>query len=148
VQASYVPYKAGNLAMIDLLGGQLHAGMGSVLSTQGNVKSGKLRALAVTTSERSTVLADVPTVAEQGLPGYDLSTWLGFVAPARTPAAIVSRLNAEIVKVAKDQKIVESMEADGAYPVGSSVEQFRQLINAEVGRWGKVIREAGIVLKD
>jgi tripartite-type tricarboxylate transporter receptor subunit TctC len=87
-------------------------------------------------------------VAEQGVPGYDLSTWLGFVAPARTPAPILAKLNAELVRAARDPKIVQVLEADGAYPVGSSIEQFRQTINAEVARWSKVIQDAGITLKD
>jgi tripartite-type tricarboxylate transporter receptor subunit TctC len=148
VQVNYVPYKGGAPALLDVLGGQLSASLGSPLSTLGHIKSGKVRAIAVTTAERSSILPDVPTVAEQGVPGYDLSTWLGFVAPARTPAPIIARLNAELVKAAKDPKIVQVLETDGAYPVGTSIEQFRQVINTEVSRWGKVIKEAGIVLKD
>jgi tripartite-type tricarboxylate transporter receptor subunit TctC len=148
VQVGYIPYKGGAPALVDVISGQLNATFGSPLSTLGHIKSGKVRAIAVTTAERSTILPDVPTIAEQGIAGYDLSTWLGVVAPARTPAPVVGRLNAELAKAAKDQKVVAVLEADGASPVGGSVEQFRQLINAEVGRWGKVIREAGIAIKE
>ncbi len=148
VQVSYIPYKGGAPALVDVLGGQLNATLGSPLSTLGHIKSGKVRAIAVTTAERSSILPDVATVAEQGVPGYDLSTWLGFVAPARTPAAIVNKLNTELARAARDQKIVAVLEADGATPVGGTVEQFRQLIVSEVARWGKVIKEAGIVVAD
>jgi len=148
VQVSYIPYKGGAPALLAVMSGQLSATLGSPLSTLAHIKSGKVRAIAVTTAERSKVLPDVATVAEQGIAGYDLSTWLGFVAPARTPAAIVNKLNGELARAAKDQKIVAVMEADGATPVGGTVEQFRQLITSEVARWGKVIREAGIAVRD
>lgn len=148
VQVSYIPYKGGAPALVDVIAGSLNATLGSPLSTLGHIKSGKVRAIAITTAERSRILPDVATVAEQGIAGYDLSTWLGFVAPAKTPAAIVSKLNGELARAAKDQKIVSVLEADGAYPVGGSVEQFNQLIASEVTRWGKVIREAGIAIKE
>jgi len=148
VQVSYIPYKGGAPALLAVMGGQLSATLGSPLSTLGHIKAGKVRAIAVTTAERSKALPDVASVAEQGIAGYDLSTWLGFVAPARTPAAIVNKLNGELARAARDQKIVAVMEADGATPVGGTVEQFRQLINSEVARWGKVIREAGIAVNN
>jgi tripartite-type tricarboxylate transporter receptor subunit TctC len=108
------------------------------------VKSGKLRALGISTTRRSRVLPDLPTLAEQGVPGYDASTFHGYAVPAGTPAAIVNQLSAEFAKVVKSPDVAERLSADGGEPVGSTPQEFRQFLAAEVLVWRKLVREQGI----
>ena len=144
VKITHVPYKGTGPALVDVIAGQVHMLFGNVLSTLTHVKGGRLRALAVTTARRSKVLPDLPTIAESGVPAYENSTWHGWLAPAGTPQAVVNRLNAELVKAAKAPDISEKLAADGGEGVGSTPEQFGQLIATETARWGRVIKEAGI----
>src|SRR5262245_17057157 len=141
---THIPYKGTGPALIDGIAGQVHMLFGNVLSTMSHVKAGRLRALAVTTGKRSTVLPELPTIAESGVPGYEDTTWFGMIAPAGTPPAIVNRLNAELIKAARSAEVVERLAPDGGEPVGNSPEQFAQLINAEIARWRKVVKSAGI----
>ena len=141
---THIPYKGTGPALIDGIAGQVHMLFGNVLSTMTHVKAGRLRALAVTTAKRSTVLPELPTVAESGVPGYEDTTWFGMIAPAGTPPAIISRLNAELIKAARSSEVVERLAPDGGEPVGNSPEQFAQLISAEIERWRKVVKSAGI----
>ena len=141
---THIPYKGTGPALIDGIAGQVHMLFGNVLSTMTHVKAGRLRALAVTTARRSTVLPELPTVAEAGVPGYEDTTWFGMIAPAGTPPAIINRLNAELIKAARSAEVVERLAPDGGEPVGNSPEQFAQLINAEIERWRKVVKSAGI----
>src|SRR5262249_12632531 len=108
------------------------------------VKAGRLRALGVSTVERSAALPDVPTIAETGVPGFDVSAWYGWVAPARTPTAIVNKLNAELLRVIRLPDISKVIGDAGSAPVGSTPDQFKQHIAAEVPRWGKVVKELGL----
>jgi tripartite-type tricarboxylate transporter receptor subunit TctC len=144
VNITHVPYKGTGPALIDTISGQVHMLFGNVLSTMASMKSGRLRALAVTTAQRSKVLPDLPTIAESGVPGYENSTWFGLLAPAGTPPAVVSRLNAELVKISKSADVIERLAPDGGESVGSTPEQFVRLIAAETARWGKLVKEAGI----
>jgi tripartite-type tricarboxylate transporter receptor subunit TctC len=144
VNITHVPYKGTGPALIDTISGQVHMLFGNVLSTMASMKSGRLRALAVTTAQRSKVLPDLPTIAESGVPGYENSTWFGLLAPAGTPPAVVSRLNAELVKISKSADVIERLAPDGGEPVGSTPEQFVRLIATETARWGKLVKEAGI----
>ena len=144
VNITHVPYKGTGPALIDTISGQVHMLFGNVLSTMASMKSGRLRALAVTTAQRSKVLPDLPTIAESGVPGYENSTWFGLLAPAGTPPAVVSRLNAELVKISKSADVIERLAPDGGESVGSTPEQFVRLIATETARWGKLVKEAGI----
>jgi tripartite-type tricarboxylate transporter receptor subunit TctC len=144
IQAAYVPYRSVGLAMLDLAAGRIHATLANVLSTGPYVKSGKLRALGISTTRRSRVLPDLPTLAEQGVPGYDASTFHGYAVPAGTPAAIVNQLSAEFAKVVKSPDVAERLSADGGEPVGSTPQEFRQFLAAEVLVWRKLVREQGI----
>ena len=144
VKITHVPYKGTGPALIDTISGQVHMLFGNVLSTMASMKSGRLRALAVTTAQRSKVLPDLPTIAESGVPGYENSTWFGLLAPAGTPPAVVSRLNAELVKISKSPDVIERLAPDGGEPVGSTPEQFARLIATETARWGKLVKEVGI----
>ena len=144
VNATYVPYSGTGPSSTALSGGHVDAAMGSVISIGHHVKSGRLRALGVTYAQRSRMWPDLPAIAEQGVPGFEYIAFHGWVAPAGTPAAIVNKLSAEIARVAKLPELADKLKDDGAEPVGSTPEQFRQLIAAEVPRWKKVVQDAGI----
>jgi tripartite-type tricarboxylate transporter receptor subunit TctC len=144
VNITHIPYKGTGPALIDAMAGQVHMLFGNVLSTLTHVKSGRLRALAVTTAKRSRVLPDLPTVSESGVPGYENSTWFGLLAPAGTPAAVLNKLNAELVKTSRSPDIVERLAPDGGEPVGSTPEQFSRHLALEITRWRKVVKDAGM----
>jgi tripartite-type tricarboxylate transporter receptor subunit TctC len=144
VTITHIPYKGTGPALVDAMAGQVHMLFGNVLSTLSHVKTGRLRALAVTTAKRSTALPDLPTIAESGVPGYDNSTWHGWLAPAGTPPAILNRLNAELVKSARAPDVVARLAPDGGEAVGSTPEEFAQHIATEIARWRRVVREAGV----
>jgi tripartite-type tricarboxylate transporter receptor subunit TctC len=146
VKITHIPYKGTGPALVDAMAGQVHMLFGNVLSTLTYVKAGRLRALAVTTAARSKVLPELPTITESGLPGYENSTWHGWLAPAGTPPAILNRLNAELVKSAKAPDLLEKLAADGGEGVGSTPEQFSRHLVMEIARWRKVVKAAGVVL--
>ncbi len=141
---THVPYKGGGPAMSDLLGGQIPSVFASATTATPQVKAGKLRALGTTGSKRSAALPDVPTIAEQGYPGYEATNWYAYVAPAKTPAAIVARLNTEIVRTLRDPETHEAILKQGEEPTPSTPEELAQRIEREYATWGRVIREAGI----
>jgi tripartite-type tricarboxylate transporter receptor subunit TctC len=144
VDVSFIPYKGTGPVLIDLMAGQLGTTFGNVLSSLPHVKSGKLRALATSMNRRSTVLPDLPTIAESGFPDYNLNTWHGWAGPAGTPAAIVNRMSGELARMVKSPQIAEQLAADGGEPVGSTPEEFRKLIASEVPRWRRVVEAARI----
>lgn len=144
VKVTHVPYKGTGQALIETISGQVHAMFGNPLSSYQHVKAGRLRALGVTTAQRSKIFPDLPTVAESGVPGYEDSTWFGMLAPAGTPAAIIGKLNAEIVRTLQSRGVLDRLAPDGAEPVGSTPEQFRDHLAREIARWRKVVKEAGI----
>jgi len=146
VKVTHVPYKGISQATIDTMAGQVHAMFSNPLGSLPYVKSGRLRALAVSSARRSIVLPDLPTVAESGVPGYEAATWHGWLAPAGTPVAIVSRLNSELAKVAKASDVAGKLAADGGEPVGSTPEEFSRFLLTDVARWRKVVRESGMAL--
>lgn len=140
----HVPYKGSTPAITEVLAGQvpfIFTGIPSVLSY---IKAGRLRAIGVTSATRTTALPDVPTIADTGVPGYDVSPWFGVLAPARTPRAIVMKLNDEIVKVLKSTAIRERFAVEGVEPIGDSPEHFAAYIKSELAKWGKVLKESGI----
>ena len=141
-----MPYKGTGPALIDAMSGQVHMLIGNVLSSLQYAKSGRLRALAVTTPKRSAAVPELPTLAEAGVPGYESSTWHAWFAPAGTPAPIVTKLNAELAKSAKSPEILARLTPDGGEPIGSSPEQLRQFIVSDIARWRKVVKDAGIKL--
>ena len=144
VKITHIPYKGTGPALVDALAGQVHMLFGNVLSSLVHAKSGRLRALAVTTARRSKVLPDLPTLDEAGVRGYENSTWFGVVAPAGTPPAIVARLNAELNKASQAPEIIERIAPDGGEPVGSTPGEFGAHIAREIARWRTVVKEAGI----
>ncbi len=144
IQAQYVPYRSVGLAMLDLAGGRLDATLANVLSAGQYVKSGKLRALGISTAQRSRVLPDLPTLAEQGASGYNASTFHGYAVPSGTPIAIVRKLAAEFARSVRAPDIAPSITGDGGEPVGSTPEEFARFIADEVKVWHRVIRESGV----
>ncbi len=147
IDVIHVPYKGTGPALIDTMSGQVHMLVGNVLSSLQYAKSGKLRALAVTTARRSPAVPELPTVAEAGVPGYESSTWHAWFAPAGTARPIVDKLNAELAKAAKAPDVISRLSPDGAQPIGSTPEELRQFIVTDIARWRKVVKDAGIKLE-
>jgi len=144
VKMLHVPYKGGGPAMTDLLGGRVMVFFSTVAVARPHLQSGKIRGLGVTTARRSAALPTLPTIADSGLPGYAVSGWYGVVAPAATPGAVISRLNAETRSVLRLTDIREKLLGAGVDAVDAPVEQFGQLITGELARWGKVIKSLDI----
>ena len=144
VQTVHVPYKGQGPALTDLLAGQVQMLYSSIPSVINQVKSGQLKAIAVGSAKRVPSLADIPTISESGLPGYEAYSWVGIVAPAKTPRDIVVRLNREIVDILKLPDVAEKLNQQGALPVGDTPEQFASYIKDEITKWGAVVRSANI----
>jgi tripartite-type tricarboxylate transporter receptor subunit TctC len=140
----HVPYKGTGPASADLLGGQVQMAFFGIPPLLPHIKTGKLRALAVTGKRRSPELPEVPTVDEAGLRGYEVSPWYGLLAPAGTPRAIVDRLNAEVTKIVRRPEMKEKLVSQGAEPAGGTPEDYAAAIRADTATWARVIREAGL----
>ncbi len=140
----HVAYKGTAPALTDLLAGQVQIMFSTMPPPLPFVKSGKLRALAVTTAKRSKTVPDVPTVAESGVPGFEVQNWQGIVVPAKTPRAIVDRLNREMVKILTQPSLAEVFGTQGLDPVGNTPAQFDKLIRAEIDKWTELVKAAGI----
>ena len=143
VDMQHVPYKGSGPALTDLMGGQVQLMFDSLPSSISHVKSGKLRAIAVTTAKRSSALPNVPTIAESGVPGFDISTWYGIWAPAGTPKEIVSKLSGEIAKIVKIPDVRERLAGLGAEPVGNSPDEFAAYCRSELAKWAKIVKASG-----
>jgi tripartite-type tricarboxylate transporter receptor subunit TctC len=146
VNLVHVPYRGAPPALTDLMSGQVQSMFGTMLAAVPHIRSGKLRAIAVTGPQRSIALPEVPTFAEGGLPGYDASSWNGISVPAGTPRAIVDKLSAEIVRIMKTAGVLDRLAADGTIPVGNTPEEFLGFIKAEQRKWSKVVRAANITI--
>jgi len=140
----HVPYKGIAPAVVDLLGGQVQLAISAFPTALPHIRSGKLRALAVTSAKRSGLMTDVPTVAESGLAGYEAAGWFGVLAPAGTPPAVVSKLNAEINRILELPEIKASLASDGAEPAGGTPVQMTESARAASAKWSKLIRELNL----
>ncbi len=140
----HVPYKGNAPVQNALLGGHVKIHFGLLPAFLPHVKAGTLKVLAVTTAKRLNSLPDVPTVAELGYPGFEISSWQGLLVPAGTPKEIIHKLRAEVVKTIETPAIRKRMLSEGAEPVGSTPEQFRKHLQSEITKWGKVIKDAGM----
>jgi tripartite-type tricarboxylate transporter receptor subunit TctC len=129
--------------MIDLLSGQAKLMFGGMIGTLTHVRSGRLKALAVSSSKRSPVVPELPTIAEAAFPGYEAATWYGVLAPAGTPVPIVRKLNAEIAATLNHPDLKQRMSSQGADPAPTSPEEFAAYIKSEVAKWAKVVKESG-----
>jgi tripartite-type tricarboxylate transporter receptor subunit TctC len=143
VKLAHVPYKGSPQAVTDLLAGEVALMFSPASTVLPHVKSGRLRALAVTTGSRLSSLPELPTVGESGLKGYETVTWFGFVAPVKTPNAIVTRLNADIVKVLAMQDVRQQFAVQGIDALGGTPENFAAYIRDEIAKWAKVIKLSG-----
>jgi tripartite-type tricarboxylate transporter receptor subunit TctC len=144
VKLVHVPYKGVNLAMNDVLSGRIQLVVIGIPATVPYIKSGRLRALALVAPRRSPVLPDVPTVAEAGLPSFEVTTWYGILSPAGTPKPVVSRLNGTLARIMHSPELKEKLEALATDPVTSTPEEFADLIRREIAKWAEVVREAGL----
>jgi tripartite-type tricarboxylate transporter receptor subunit TctC len=139
-----VPFKGGAPGMVGLLSGQVQLYFATISTALPHVKTGKIRALAVTTAKRSIVAPEFPTIAEAGVPGYEHASWIGLLAPAGTPSPVVARLNAESIKVVNAPEVKTLLLRDGLEPVGDSPQEFAVLVKQEVSKWRAVVKAAGI----
>ena len=147
VQILHVPYKGSGPLTSDLLGGQISMSFDTVTPVLQHIRSGKLRALAVTTAKRSSALPEVPTLDEVGMKGFDIGTWFGVLAPVATPKDIVARLNAEALKVIQSPEFRKRMEEIGAEPVGSSPDQMARQIKDETEKFARLVKEAKVTIE-
>lgn len=139
----HVPYKGAIAALADVISGREQLYIGALISTVPHIKANRLRALAITGRGRSSVLPDLPTIAESGVPDYDVSSWYGLLAPAGTPRDIVDKLNKEVRKTIQEADILQRLAADGSEAVGSSPEEFGSFIRSEINKWEKAVKAAG-----
>ncbi len=143
VDMVHIPYKGGAPAMVDLLAGQISMTFGDIPTALPHIRAGKLRSLAVTGAKRSPLLPDVPTIAEQGLPGFDVSAWFGVFTTAGTPRPVVDRLNAEIVRILNLPDVREKLLGIGMEPVTNSPDQFAAYVQSEIAKWAQVVKASG-----
>jgi tripartite-type tricarboxylate transporter receptor subunit TctC len=143
VDMTHVPYKGLGPALTDLMGGRIHVIISTIASALPQVKTGKLRPLAVTTASRSAFFPEIATMQEAGVKGYEFSTWYGLLVPAGTPRAIVDRLNAEVRKALSTAAVRDQFASQGLDAGGSTPQEFGTYLRSEVARWGKVIKASG-----
>jgi tripartite-type tricarboxylate transporter receptor subunit TctC len=143
VDMTHVPYKGSAPALSDLISGQVQVMFDNLPSSLPQIKAGKLRAIAVTSLKRAPALPDVPTISESGLPGFEASSWFGVLAPAGTPPAVITRLNAEVDKWLQTPEAKEQLLAQGAQAAGDTPEQFAAFIRSETEKWAKVVKASG-----
>jgi tripartite-type tricarboxylate transporter receptor subunit TctC len=142
----HVPYKGQGPAMTATLGGHTSLMMASLVAALPHAKGGRIRALGISSAKRATVAPDIPTIAEAGVPGFEVVQWFGMLAPANTPRDIIAKLHAGVARTLQDPAVKEHFVSDGAEPIGSTPEQFAAIIAADLKKWSKVIREARIKL--
>jgi tripartite-type tricarboxylate transporter receptor subunit TctC len=143
IKLIHVPYKGASPALTDLLGGQVDLYLSTPQAAAGHIKSNAIHALAVTSAKRETALPQVPTLAEAGFAGLEITNWYGVLAPANTPPAIVSQLNAAIVKALKEPELREALSREGGEVLGGTPAQFAELLKSEQVKWAKVVRDSG-----
>jgi tripartite-type tricarboxylate transporter receptor subunit TctC len=146
IDVVHVPYKGSDGARVGILGGQVQMMFDAITTMAPNVRAGKLRGFGTSGRVRSSVLPETPTVSEAGVPGYEATIWLGVMAPAGTPKAIVDRLNAEISRITGSTEVKEAWAKQGATAMGMTPEQFGQYLREDIAKWAKVIAQAGIKL--
>ena len=147
IDAVHVPYKGSAPADIDLVGGQIQFMTDTVNSVMPFVRDKRLKMLAVTTPKRMSLFPDVPTLAESGMPGFEVGAWQGLMVPANTPKPIIQRLNAEVMKALQSPDVRQKLALQGAEPLGSTPEAYGEYIQTELNRWGNVVKQTGVTLE-
>lgn len=145
-QMTHVPYKGGAAVIVDVLANNIQVGYGTVLSLRPHFKAGKLRWLAMTAKQRSPSAPEIPTLAESGVPGYEVDQWYGVIASSKVPRPIIDKLSQAIAEGIKSPDVAQRLAAEGSIPVGSTSEQFTAHIRGEVGKWKKLVQDAGLKL--
>ena len=143
IDVVHVPYKGSSGARTDILGGQVHMMFDAITTMAPNVRAGKLKAFGTTGKQRSPVLPEVPTVSEAGVPGYEAVIWLGLMAPAATPKAIVDRLNAEVRRIVNSAEVKDAWAKQGAAPMSMSTDEFGQYMKDDIAKWAKIVKLSG-----
>ena len=143
VEMTHVPYKGSGAALPDIIGGQVNIMFDNLPSSMPHIKSGKLRAIATTGTARSNVLPDLPTVAETGVPGFEITAWFGLLAPAKTPRAIIDRLNLEVTKILNLPDVKARFIAQGAEPTPGTPQQFGQFVKDKTAQWAPIVKASG-----
>jgi tripartite-type tricarboxylate transporter receptor subunit TctC len=144
IPATHVPYKGAGPAAVDVVAGQIQFQFAAQITVSGFVKSGRLRAVAVSSAKRAATLPELPTVAEAGVPGFEFTNWFGIVAPARLPAPLIQRVHAEITTALRSNEVADKLAAEGAEVVASTPQQFRDFIRGDIAKWAKVVKAAGM----
>jgi len=144
VKLVHVPYKGGGPAMIAVVGGEIPVTFGTAVSVSPHTRSGRLRGLAITGGQRSALLPELPTIAESGLPGYEMLNWLGMFAPAGTPRAVVEKLASELVRIVRLPEVSVALQASGAEPSPMVADEFAAFVRREVEKWAKVVAATGM----
>src|SRR5262245_1238398 len=147
VDITHVPYKGAAPAVVDTVGGHAHMTFAPAPATLGLVQAGRLRALGVTTPQRFSGLPDIPTIAESGVPGYDLTSWVGFLAPAATPRPVVNRIHSTLVEALRTPSVKDVLLKSGAEPLGNTPEEFHENLKREIPKWNRIIKAAGVTLE-
>jgi tripartite-type tricarboxylate transporter receptor subunit TctC len=145
VDIAHIPYKGATPALTDVIGGQVVMFMGNLPPAMGHIKAGRVRALAVTTAQRSSLVPDLPTVAEGGLPGFETVAWFGLFAPAGTPPGVVARIRDEVAKIVQQPDIRERIVTLGGEPVGNTPAEFAAIVRSDIAKWKGVAKAANIV---
>jgi tripartite-type tricarboxylate transporter receptor subunit TctC len=148
IEVLHVPYKGGGAVLTDLLGGQVQAASVEQTVATSLIESGQLRALGISSATRSPIMPDLPTIAEQGVPGYEITSWFGFFAPAATPPEIVALLSAAAAQAVQAPETRVAFAKVGATTVGSTGAEFRRFIERELDKWGNAIKQSGVRLED
>jgi len=144
VNIVHVPYKGSSGARTDVMAGHVQMMFDAVTAMAPQVKAGKVRALATTGKTRSSIMPEVPTVAEAGVPGYEAVIWLGLMAPTKTPPAILRKLNAEVAKIVARPEVQQEWAAQGAVPMSMGVDEFDKFLRGDIDKWAQIVRSAGI----
>jgi tripartite-type tricarboxylate transporter receptor subunit TctC len=144
IKAVHVPYKGQSAAITDIIGNRVELYFSTIAVIKPHVDSGRIRAFAITSKERSPIFPNVPTVAESGLTGYEAENWYALLAPAGTPPAIVNRLNAELKKILGSAEVKQEIAKEGGRAVGDSPEEFAKFLAVDVPMWKKIVREANV----
>jgi len=144
IEVEHVPFKGTGPAMIDVIGGHTQALLNSIVTAQGHIRAGKLKALGLSDTKRHPLLPDLPTIDEAGVPGFEASNWWGVAVPVNTPQPVIDRLNREILAVIETPDVKQQFDKDGAVLLHLNPAQSSQFFLAEIEKWGKVIKEAGI----
>jgi tripartite-type tricarboxylate transporter receptor subunit TctC len=143
INVTHIPYKGSAPAKIDLVAGRVQMFFTGIPPVRGEIRAGTLRAVGVTSGKRTSTLPDVPTIAESGVPGFDVSPWFGVLAPANTPPAIVTRLNEEMVKALRNPVLRERLAREGVDAVGNTPKEFATFIRSEMDKWARAVKESG-----